>query len=409
MSSIGADGESGRVNYSKLVDRIAGESVDAWAVHYEGLARRQAGEDIIVLSVGQETGELTPAPIVDAAVESLRRGRHHYMPVNGERELRTAISRGHRLRTGQVVDDDNCVVFAGAQNALFAVAQCVLEAGDEVIFLEPYYTTYPATFSAGGAKLVSVPTRPETGFQPDPEALAAAFTRRTRALVLNSPNNPTGAIYTRDRLEALVQICAERDIWIVSDEVYAELATPGEHCSPCSLPGGDRICVTVSSFSKSHRMTGWRMGWVVAPKTLCTHLSNLAMCMSYGLPAFIQDAALAALRDETQLAPTIRAALKQRADTVVAALQGIPGISVYSAGGGMFLVLDIRGLGISGERFAKAFLDGYQVAVLPCDGFGPSARGLLRISLCESEPRLLEACHRLRDYVGAQAFTRQER
>ena len=133
------------MHFSSLTQRISGESVDAWDVHYEGLARLEAGEDIIILSVGQETEELTPAAIVDAAVRSLQSGRHHYTPVEGSLALRKAIAERHRELTGQEITEANCAVFAGAQNALFAAAQCLLEHGDEVILIEPYYTTYPAT------------------------------------------------------------------------------------------------------------------------------------------------------------------------------------------------------------------------------------------------------------------------
>ena len=153
------------MKFSTLTQRISGGGVDAWEVHCEGMARMEAGENIILLSVGQETDECTDDRIVNSAIDSLNNGRHHYSPIEGTLALRHAITRRHNELTAQGVDTSNCAVFAGAQNALFAVAQCILEHGDEVILIEPYYTTYAATFTASGATLVSVLARAENNFQ----------------------------------------------------------------------------------------------------------------------------------------------------------------------------------------------------------------------------------------------------
>ena len=227
-----------------------------------------------MLSVGQETEEFTSAGIVDAAVDSLRAGRHHYTSVNGNLDLRRAVAQRHFELSGRKVGDFNCAIFAGAQNALFAVAQCLLEKGDEVILSEPYYTTYPATFGASGATLVSVPVKFENQFQINPDDILKAITPRTRAIVLNSPNNPVGAVYTREQYAAVVRACVEKEIWLINDDVYQELLSDDERANPLSLPDAERVCITVSSLSKSHRMTGWRLGWVIGPDALMRHLYN---------------------------------------------------------------------------------------------------------------------------------------
>ncbi len=389
------------MKFSSLTDRIAGDGADAWEVHYDGMARLEAGEDIILLSVGQETGAFTPAPIVDAAIASLRRGRHHYTSVNGNADLRRAVARRHFERTGQRVGDFNCAIFAGAQNALFAVAQCLLEGGDEVILSEPYYTTYPATFSASGATLVSVPVKFENGFQIDPDDLIAAITPRTRAIVLNSPNNPVGAVYTRAQYAAVVRACVERDIWLINDDVYQELLTEDERANPLSLPGAARVCVSVSSLSKSHRMTGWRLGWAVGPDALMCHLYNLSLCLSYGLPAFIQDAALAALESDDATAREVRAGLDRRRQILLQHLRGVPGLNLFSAEGGMFVVFDIGEMPLSARQFARGLLERHGVAILPCDGFGASGANLLRVSLCAEDGQLVTACQRIAAYVDS--------
>jgi len=387
------------MRYASLTERIAGDSVDAWDVHYRAMARLDAGEDIILLSVGQETDEVTPGPIVDAAVESLRSGRHHYTPVEGIPTLRDAIARRHNQRTGQGVGAENCAVFAGAQNALFSVCQCLLESGDEVILCEPYYTTYPATVTASGATLVSVPCHAEKRFQIDPKEIVARVSDKTRAIVLNSPNNPTGAIYSRDQVEAIADLCTDRGIWLVSDEVYQEIVPEKDRFSAASLDSARPVCVTISSLSKSHRMTGWRVGWVVGPESLIDHLYNLSTCMSYGLPPFIQDAAAMALENDHHTATLVREAMENRRDALVSRLQDIDGLTLFSAEGGMFVVFDVSELPVSSKEFASGLLDAYDVSVLPCDGFGKSGVGLLRISLCASEEKLVVAAERIVEYV----------
>ena len=401
MQSRNVNRELGGLKYSHLSDRVSGEGADAWAVHARACERAEAGEDIIILSIGQEMDERTPAQIVGGAVQSLEQGRHHYTDVEGERSLREAIARAHLARTGQAVDPDQCTVYAGAQNALFAVSLCLLEAGDEVVLCEPYYTTYPATFGAGGAALVRVAVSREQGFAPDPDAIGAAFTDRTRALVLNFPNNPTGAVCTRERMEAIVEACADRGIWIISDEVYADLVPDGANCSPASVARAGDLCVTVSSLSKSHRMTGWRLGWAIGPPELARRLSALSLCMAYGLSPFIQDAAVVALSMVPSPAEAIRATLDAKRRVVADGLRNLPGVKVHDAPGGMFVLLDVSGLGTSAHDFASGLLDAHAVAVLPCDAFGRSTTGLIRISACESVARLATACARIGEYVGS--------
>ena len=203
-------------------------------------------------------------------------------------------------------------MFAGAQNALFAVAQVLLEPGDEVILIEPFYTTYPASVTASGATLVSVAVKSDNKFQLDVADIAAKITPKTRAIVLNSPNNPTGAVYTREQLEGVVALCLEHDIWLVSDAVYMEIIPEEDRQSVASIPEAAPICVTLSSLSKSHRMTGWRLGWVVGPPELISHLANLSMCMAYGLPTFIQDAATYALDNDFETAMLVQSTMDSR-------------------------------------------------------------------------------------------------
>ncbi|WP_040239518.1 pyridoxal phosphate-dependent aminotransferase [Chromohalobacter japonicus] len=383
------------MQYSRLTQRIAGEGAAAWDIHYRALARQAKGDDVIILSVG-DPDFATPTPIVDSAVDSLRAGATHYADVQGKARLRELIARRHR-QTGGAPDTqaDNVAVMAGAQCGLYAVAQCVLDPGDEVIVPEPMYVTYEAALQAAGATLVRVPLRAANDFQPDPAEFAAAVTPRTRALLLNSPHNPTGQVLSRDHWEALAALCREHDLWLLSDEVYAELIHDGEHLSPDSLPDMRERTAIVSSLSKSHAMTGWRLGWVIGPAPLIQHLTHLALCMLYGSPDFIQDAACEALAHPPAALDEMRRTYRTRRDTVLEALADDDTVEALRPAAGMFMMVDIRRTGLSAQAFADRLLDTQGVSVLAGDAFGPSASGFVRLSLTVDADRLREACRRL--------------
>ncbi|AZL69014.1 MULTISPECIES: pyridoxal phosphate-dependent aminotransferase [Pseudomonas] len=382
------------MRFSSLTQRIAGDGAAAWEIHYRALAMLEQGRDVLLLSVGDPDFD-TPAPIVQAAMDSLQAGNTHYADVRGKRSLREAIARRHQQRSGQAVTADQVTVLAGAQCALFCVAQCVLEPGDEVIVAEPMYVTYEAVFGACGAKVVPVPVRPEHGFRVQPEDVAARITPRTRALALNSPHNPSGASLPRSTWEALAELCIAHDLWLISDEVYSELLFDGEHISPGSLPGMAERTATLNSLSKSHAMTGWRMGWVVGSPALAGHLENLALCMLYGSPDFIQDAAVAALEQPLPELEAMREAYRQRRDLVCACLADCPGVRALKPDGGMFVMVDIRETGLSAQEFSNRLLDLHGVSVLAGEAFGPSAAGHIRLGLVLGAEPLREACRRI--------------
>ncbi|GAB1617991.1 pyridoxal phosphate-dependent aminotransferase [Pseudomonas sp. NGC7] len=387
------------MRYAKLTQRIAGDGAAAWDIHYRALAMQAEGKDVLLLSVGDPDFD-TPAPIVEAAIDSLRAGHTHYADVRGKLALRQAIADRHRQRSGQPVSADQVTVLAGAQCALFCVAQCVLDPGDEVIVAEPMYVTYEAVFGACGATVVPVPVKPENGFRVCPQDVAARITPRTRALALNSPHNPSGASLPRSTWEALAELCVAHDLWLISDEVYSELLYEGEHVSPGSLHGMAERTATLNSLSKSHAMTGWRVGWVVGSPELATHLENLALCMLYGSPDFIQDAAVVALNQPLPALEAMRDAYRQRRDLVCEQLAGCPGVKALKPDGGMFVMVDIRETGLSAQAFADRLLDREGVSVLAGEAFGPSAAGHIRLGLVVGAEALTEACQRIARCAG---------
>lgn len=382
------------MRYSALTQRIAGDGAAAWQIHYRALELREQGVDVLLLSVGDPDFD-TPAPIVQACIDSLLAGDTHYAEVRGSRGLRQSIVERHRRRSGQALDVEQVIVVPGAQCGVYSVAQCLLDPGDEVIVAEPMYVTYEGVFGACGAKVVPVPVRPANGFRIDPQDVAALITAKTRAMLLNSPNNPSGASVPASTWQALAALCIKHDLWLISDEVYSELLYEGEHISPATLPGMAARTATINSLSKSHAMSGWRVGWVLGPKALISHLEHLSLCMLFGIPEFVQRAAQVALEEDLPDVAVMREEYRQRRDLVCASLGRCPGIRPIRPDGGMFVMVDVRQTGLCAQRFAERLLEGYGVSVLAGEAFGPSAAGHIRLGLVVDQAKLADACRRI--------------
>lgn len=382
------------MRYSALTKRIAGDGAAAWQIHDRALELREQGVDVLLLSIGDPDFD-TPQPIIQACIDSLMAGDTHYPLVRGSQGLRNSIAKRHRHRSGQVVDADHVIVLPGAQCAVYSVAQCLLDPGDEVIVAEPMYVTYEGVFGACAAKVVPVAVRPENGFRVDPADVAALITPKTRAILLNSPNNPSGASLSLMIWQELASLCVRHDLWLISDEVYSDLLYEGEHISPASLPGMAERTATINSLSKSHAMSGWRVGWVIGPKPLNDHLEHLSMCMLFGIPDFIQNAAQLALDEDLPEVAVMREEYRQRRDLVCASLNDCPGIRTIRPDGGMFVMVDVRQTGLCAQSFAERLLEGYGVSVLAGEAFGPSAAGHIRLGLVVDQLKLADACERI--------------
>jgi aspartate/methionine/tyrosine aminotransferase len=381
------------MKFSPLVERISGEGADAWRTHYEAAAALDRGEDVILLSVGDPDLE-TPAAVVAKAIERIHAGDTHYCPAPGRRKLREAIAAFHAKRTGQSTAPENVVYLSGAQNALFAASMCITGPGDEVISFEPMYATYPATLQASGARLIRAPTK--GSFRPDIDALTSLVTERTRAIVWATPNNPSGVILNESELAAIGQLAERHDLWLISDEVYAGLAPEG------NVPGlaarmPERV-ITLGSLSKSHAMTGWRAGWLVGPRELAVHVEALVMCMLFGLPGFIQEAVITALSIAPEAERRIRDYCDVRRARMVAQLAGIPRISTVVPQAGMFMLIDVRGTGLSGYEFMKALYKSQRVSVLDGAAFGRETAGFVRVCFATDEKSLDAGCERIRRF-----------
>ncbi len=390
------------MKYSSLVERITGDGADAWDVHYQARRALEHGEDVILLSVGDPDLD-TPASVVQRAIQALQSGDTHYTPATGRVPLRAAIAAQHRARTGQAVDPDNVIFLAGAQNALFAASLCVAGPGDEVIAFEPLYPTYPATIEVSGARMVRAPAPAASGFHVDLAALEALITPRTRAMFFASPNNPSGVILSEADLAVIGELARRHALWVVVDEVYAGLAPDGHVPSlAASLP--DQV-VTIGSLSKSHAMPGWRAGWLVGPKVMVKHVEALAMCMLYGLPGFVQEAALAALGIAPAAESRIRDYCALRRDTLLAGLADTPELRCCVPDAGMFMLVDVQGTGLTGHEFMTQLYRAEGVSVIDGGAFGKETSGFVRVCFAADEAQLRAACGRIRRFVQSMRNT----
>jgi aspartate/methionine/tyrosine aminotransferase len=382
------------MKFSGLVERISGAGADAWDTHALARAALDRGRDVILLSVGDPDLD-TPPAVVERAIEALRSADTHYTPAAGRPPLREAIAALHRARCGQDVTAENVVFLAGAQNALFAASLCLAGPGDEVIALEPLYPTYPATLEVSGARLVRAPAA--AGFRVDLAALAGLITPRTRAIFFATPNNPSGVIMSAADLAAIGELARRHALWIVVDEVYAGLA-PGGRVPSLAAAMPDQV-VTVGSLSKSHSMPGWRAGWLVAPQPLVRHVEALSLCMLYGLPGFIQEAALTAVGGAAAAEARMREYCAARCAVLLAGLDGIPGLRAVVPDAGMFMLVNVEGTGLSGREFMTRLYHAEGVSVIDGGAFGADTRGFVRICFAAETAALREACVRIRRFA----------
>ncbi|MFC6489082.1 pyridoxal phosphate-dependent aminotransferase [Nitratireductor sp. GCM10026969] len=383
---------------SSRIKGITPSGKNGWEVHIAAMTRRQAGEDILMLSVGDHDFD-TPAETVAACVEAVRSGHHHYIQLPGLPRLRSALAELSQACTGVETTSDEIIVTQGGQGALFAACQALLDPGDHAVVLAPYYATYPGTVRAAGAACTEVATRPQDGFEPRMDAIAAALRPETKLLLVNSPNNPTGAVYSRATMEAIAELCRERDLWLLSDEVYWTIRAGRPHVSPRSLPGMKERTLVVNSLSKSHGMTGWRVGWLTATPELVSHLTNLNLVSSYGMVDFVSRAAIEAVENARGV-DGIAALYAARRTAFLEAIRGLDGVAVRGSEGGMYVMLDISEIDPDSEAFAWALLEREQVAVMPGTSFGAAAEGHVRISMCQDESVLREAAGRMCRFIA---------
>ncbi|WP_225616739.1 pyridoxal phosphate-dependent aminotransferase [Variovorax sp. 38R] len=363
-------------------------------------------DDVLAFWFG-ESDEVTPEVIRQAAIESLQRGETFYAHNLGLPELREAIAR-YTSRLHPAVDASRIAVTSGGVSALMLAVQALVDAGDDVVAVTPVWPNLTAQPAIMGAQVRTVSLVPVNGqWTLDLPALRAAVTPKTKLLIVNAPNNPTGWTMTRDEQQAVLDHCRETGTWILADEVYERLyfePTPNG-CAPSFLDistPDDRLIVT-HSFSKSFLMTGWRLGWLVLPPAMVDGIGKLIEFNTSCASVFTQRAAIAALEHTADITPRVVAHLKQCRDTLVPLLAAMPGVQVAPAKGGMYAFFRLEGFGDSLE-LAKRLVAEAGLGLAPGNAFAPEAQGWLRWCFASKDPRrLVQGVERLRGWLAKQA------
>ncbi|WP_146588039.1 pyridoxal phosphate-dependent aminotransferase [Puniceibacterium confluentis] len=366
---------------SSRITSINGDGSDGWGVFYRARAMTAAGEDVTELTIGEHDIGTDPA-ILEAMHAAALGGHTGYAMVPGIPSLRDAVAARVTQGTGIPTGRDNVLITPGGQAALFAAHVACCNPGETALYIDPYYATYPGTIRAAGAVPQAIATRAADNFLPHFSVLDAAAARHGAAsLLINSPNNPTGVVYDRQTLEDIARVARERDLWVISDEVYDTQIWEGTHLSPRALPDMQERTLVIGSMSKSHAMTGSRIGWIVAPEAVIATLIDLATNTTYGVPGYIQDAAVFALAQGAPLEEGVMAPFRRRRALAMEILAAQSHVSHIPCQGAMYLMLDIRGTGLTGEGFADALLDTHRIAVMPGESFGSSTAGHIRVAM----------------------------
>jgi aspartate aminotransferase len=374
---------------------------------FEVLAKARAveaqGKRVVHLEIG-EPDFPTPAHIVEAGIAALRGGATHYSPPEGIAELREAIAGDAGRRRGIDVSPAEVVVTPGAKPVLFFSLLALVDPGDEVVYPDPGFPIYHSLISFLGAKPVPIPLREAMDFAFDLDLLRAAVGPRTKLIVVNSPQNPTGGVLNREALQLIAELAQRHDCWVLSDEIYGRLLYEGSHISIASLPGMRERTIVLDGFSKSYAMTGWRLGYGIMPAALAEEMAKLAVNSVSCTAAFTQQAGIAALRGSQQAVEDMLAEFATRRTLVVEGLNAIPGISCRWPKGAFYAFPNIAGLGLSSAALADRLLQEHGVATLAGSSFGAAGEGYLRLSYANSRENLQEALQRIS--AAARELTR---
>ncbi len=355
---------------------------------YTDLARRTPG--CVMLTLGEPDFD-TPAPIRRAAWDALEQGQTHYAPNQGTAELRAAIARAE-TRRGNPTAPEQVLVTVGASQALFTALLGILNPGEEVIVPVPAFSLYETIITIAGGKMVPLDVS-KTGFQIDPAALDRLISPKTKAILLNSPNNPTGVILNEGSLDAVRRAVLGKPIFLVSDNVYTDLVYAP--CPDLSLDGAlKEQLLLCQSFSKPYAMTGWRLGYLVCPEYVMERLLLLSAGTIASVPTFIQAAGVAALDQDTR---PMRDTYRRRRDYVTARLDRM-GLTYPAPEGAFYVFPDIRRYGLSSDEFCARLIREGGLAAVPGSCFG--AEGHIRLSYCYSDPQLQTALDRLEAFLG---------
>lgn len=360
---------------------------------------QKQGQDVIHMEIGRPDFD-TPEVIKQAAYESLRKGNVFYTSNYGTPELRAAIAKKLREENDLSYQAEEILVTVGVSEGTYAAIAAFLNPGEEILVPDPVWLNYFHVPNFFGGTPVSYTLKEERNYQIDPDQIESLITDRTRILVINTPGNPTGAVQTRETLEAVAEIAKKHDLLVISDEIYEKLIY-GEtkHVSIASLPGMKERTITLNGFSKCYSMTGWRLGYIAAPKEMISVLVRAHMYAITCAASFAQEAAITALEKAEPDVQAMVAEYQRRRDYAVKAINAIPGLSCREPGGAFYLFVNVKTLDRPDSDIAQYFLEEAKVATVPGSTFGPGGEGYIRISYACAYDRIVEGLDRIRRAV----------
>ena len=374
------------------VSQLNGEG--ALAVYSRAKELEQQGRSIIHLELGEP--DFHPAaPVVDAVRSAVAAGRDRYCSTRGVPALREAIAEYLKRTRGVHVTAEQVLVAPGCKMALSLAMMAMIEPGDEVLFPDPSFPIYPSFTRGLGATAVAYGLEERNEFQPDLDELARKITPRTTVLIFNSPNNPTGTVFNDAVLEKIAALAVKHDLWVIADEIYARILFSGQYKSISSLSGMAERTVIIDGFSKSFAMTGWRLGYAVAPVHVIDAMDLLVLNTFTCTAEFTQVAAIEALRDSTNAVEAMVAEYRERRDLFVAGLNQIPGFRCLTPDGAFYAWVSIADTGLAAEEVQKILLEEAGVAGIAGAAFGPGGKSFLRFSLVSARNLLEEALERI--------------
>jgi aspartate aminotransferase len=357
------------------------------------------GRQVVHLQIG-EPDFATPANVVQAGVDALKSGHTHYTPSAGILPLRQTIVDYVRRAHGLEANPDQVVVTPGAKPIVFFAILALVEPGDDVLYPNPGYPTYESMIDYVGARAVPYRLREENDFRFDPDEFRATVTPKTKLIVVNSPQNPTGGVLERSDLEVIAEVAQERDIMVLSDEIYHRLIYEGEHVSIATLPGMQERTILMDGFSKTYAMTGWRLGYGVMPERLAQAMAILQVNSTACAADFTQVAAIEALTGPQTAVDEMLAQFRKRRDVIVDGLNRLPGVSCLKPRGAFYVFPNIRGTGLSSSEMANRLLEEAGVALLAGSDFGEYGSGYLRLSFANSIENIQLALESMHEFLA---------
>ena len=367
---------------------------------FEAAARARAleatGREVIHLEIGEPDFD-TPVNVREAAKRALDGGATHYAPFAGIPDLRTAIAEDFSSRRGMAVPADRVFVTVGGKGVMYYAIMALVEPGDEVIVPDPGYPIYASVTRFVGGTVVPIAIRQENDFRLDIDELISLITPRTKLIVLNSPANPTGGVLTRQDLERIAAVAVERDLTVLSDEIYSRILYEGEHVSIATLPGMAERTIVLDGFSKTYAMTGWRLGYAIVPESLAFAFGRLIINSVSSATTFAQVGAVEALRGPQDAVDAMVAEFRARRDLVVDGLNSLPGIACLRPKGAFYVFPDVSATGRTGDEIAAMLLQEAGVSVLSGTAFGEVGTNHIRLSYANSRAQISRAIEKMRD------------